>query len=53
MPRGRVTKVDILARVYKLKNKLNKKHANKPGQWLDGADQSLNDVLDVLNEFSQ
>ena len=53
MPRGRVTKVDILARVYKLKNKLNKKHANKPGLWLDGADQSLNDVLDILNEYSQ
>ena len=53
MPRGRMTKVDILAKVFKLKNNLNKKHANKPGLWLDGADQSLNDVLDILNEDSQ
>lgn len=53
MPRGKMTKVDILARVYKLKTNLNKKHSNRPGLWLDGADQSLNDVLDILNEYSQ
>jgi len=53
MPRGRLDKVDILAKVYKLKTELyNGKHSDRPGQWHDGAHSSLNEVLNIINEYS-
>ena len=53
MPRGRMNKVDILARVYKMKNELyNGTHYAKDKEWHDGAHDALNRVLDLLNEYS-
>jgi hypothetical protein len=53
MPRGRLSKVDILARVYKMKNELfNKTHYNKGSEWHDGAHETLNKILDILNEYN-
>lgn len=54
MPRGIVTKNDVLARVYKLKNELyNGQQYAKSGEWHDGAHDALNKVLDILKEYSQ
>lgn len=54
MPRGIVTKNDILARVYKIKNELyNGQHYGKNGDWHDGAHDALNRVLEILKEYSQ
>ena len=53
MPRGRMNKVDILARVYKMKNELyNGTHYAKDKDWHDGAHDAFNRVLELLNEYS-
>ena len=53
MPRGRMSKVDILARVYKMKTALyNGQHSDKSGEWHEGAHEALSKVLDALNEYS-
>jgi hypothetical protein len=53
MPRGRMSKVDILARVYKMKNELyNGTHYAKSEEWHDGAHDALNKILDLLNEYN-
>jgi hypothetical protein len=53
MPRGRVTKNDILHRVYKMKTELyDGKHKDKPGQWHDGAHDAYNRILELLDQFS-
>jgi hypothetical protein len=52
--RGRVSKIDILSRVYKLKTALyNGQHHDKSGDWHDGAHESLNKILDILNEYRE
>ena len=49
-----MSKIDILSKVYKLKNDLYEgKHNDKPGQWHDGAHDSLNEVLNILNEYAR
>ena len=55
MPRGSLHKIDMLAKVYKLKTELYKKDTNSgmTGQWYDGAHDSLDKVLDIINEYSQ
>ena len=54
MPHGSVTKNDILARIYKIKNELySDDYTTHPGQWHDGAHHSLDRVLDLLQEFSR
>lgn len=54
MPRGNLHKTDMLAKVYKLKTDLyDGVHDKKTGQWHDGAHDTLNTVLDILNEYSQ
>ena len=53
MPRGRLDKVDILARVYKMKTALyDGQHSDKSGDWHDGAHDAINKVLDAINEYS-
>jgi len=53
MPRSRMSKVDILARVYKMKNELyNGTYYNQSGEWHDGAHDTLNRVLEMLKEYS-
>ena len=52
MPRSKMMKVDIEARLYRLKTELyDTTHENKPGLWHDGAHHFLNKVLDSLNEY--
>ena len=52
MPRGRLDKVDILARVYKMKTALyDGQHSDKSGDWHDGHHAALNKVLDAINEY--
>jgi len=46
-------KVDLEARLYKLKTALFEgEHSDKSGDWHDGAHKALNDVLDIIDEFS-
>jgi hypothetical protein len=53
MPRGRLTKVDILAKMYKMKTDLyNGVHGNKSTDWYDGAHDAIDKVLNYLNEYS-
>jgi hypothetical protein len=50
--RGRVSKVEIEARVYKMKNELyNGVHCARNGDWHDGAHDALNRVLELLKEY--
>ena len=54
MPRGIVNKVDMTARLVKLKNELyNGVHHDKNGDWHDGAHHAYNQILDILNEYIQ
>jgi hypothetical protein len=47
-----MTKVDMLARVYKMKTELyNGIHRDKSGEWHDGAQEALNKILNFLNEY--
>ncbi len=53
MPRGRLDKITMLARVLRLKQDLyNKKHS-MPFAASEAADHQLNLVLDIINEYSQ
>ncbi len=53
MPHGSVTKNDILARVYKIKSELyNGKQHDKSCDWHDGAHDSLNRILELLQEYT-
>jgi hypothetical protein len=54
MPRGKIDKPEMLAKVYRLKSMLydgDYKHQNN--DWHNGSHDSLNKVLDILNEYSQ
>ena len=52
MSTGKISKIDIEARVYKLKNALyNGEYHDKNGDWHDGHHSALNNVLDILNEY--
>ena len=56
MPRGRLSKVDLLPRIYKLKNQVHDRHGkycNYDDMQRHIADQTLNDILDILGEYSQ
>jgi len=53
MPRGIMSKVDITARVLKIKNELyDGNYQNQNGEWHDGAHSMLNKILDLLNEYT-
>jgi hypothetical protein len=53
MPRGRMSKVDMLSRIYKMKTALySGQHSDKSGEWHEGAHEALSKVLDALNEYS-
>jgi hypothetical protein len=56
MPRGILSKVDMLARVYKLKNQVHDRHGKYHSyndSQLHIANETLNDILDMLGEYSQ
>jgi len=46
-------KVDILPRVLKLKTELYEgRHEGASEEWMNGAHYSLNQILNILNEYS-
>lgn len=52
MPRGRLSKIDIEPRIYKLKMKLyDGEYKIKPDQWKDGYNEALNSILNILEEY--
>jgi hypothetical protein len=51
MPRGRLMKVDILARVLRMKKDLGPIYSYSD-DYKKGVDDTLNRVLDILNEYS-
>ena len=51
MPRSQLTKIDVESKVYKLKNHLYNGYKEKSGDWHEGANHTLNQVLEILNEF--
>jgi hypothetical protein len=52
MPRGMMSKVDMLARVYKMKTALHDGiFVDKGKDWNDGANYTLDKILDILNEY--
>ena len=52
MPRSQLTKIDMLDKVYKFKTALyNGEYRHKSAAWHEGAHDSLNKVLDIINEF--
>ena len=52
MPRAIMTKIDLEARLYKLKTALyDGQHHDKSGDWHDGYHEALNKVLDILQEW--
>ena len=53
MPRGHLSKNDVLAKVYQRKTELyDGRYESRPGQWQDGAHHAYNTILDILNEYS-
>jgi len=52
MSRGRMTKIDIESRVYRMKTSLyNGEYGEKSEEWRDGYHAALNLVLDILQEY--
>lgn len=49
MPRGQLTRNEILSKVYKLKDELKDQNGLTENKYL--ADEYLNKVLDYINEF--
>lgn len=53
MPRGRLLKIDILARVLNKKKELGEgRYDDQSYEWREGYNNALNQVLDDLNEYS-
>ena len=53
MGRGRLLKIDIQARVLKLKNDLHEGRYNGASEeWMEGAHYQLNQVLNIIDEYS-
>tara|TARA_B100000035_G_scaffold170589_1_gene145473 strand:- start:159 stop:329 length:171 start_codon:yes stop_codon:yes gene_type:complete len=52
MPRNHVSKDELKVRIYKLKTSLfeGDEH-HRSGDWHDGAHETLNKVLDLLDEY--
>ena len=52
MPRAIMTKIDLEARLYKLKTAMyDGQHHEKSEDWKDGYHEALNKVLDILQEW--
>ena len=49
MPRGQMTRYEILSRVYKLKDELKDRQEETENKYL--ADEYLNKVLDFIKKF--
>jgi hypothetical protein len=56
MPRGRLSKADMLSRVMKLKHDVfnrTGKYSNFSHSQLESANYTLNKVLEIIEEYSQ
>lgn len=56
MPRGQLSKNDMLSKVYKLKNLLHSrqgKYFYYNEEQYRSANEALNDVLNIIGEYSQ
>lgn len=52
MSRGRMSKADLQAKIYKLKTQIyNGSHDEKPNEWHEGAHYMLNKVLECMEEY--
>lgn len=55
MPRNNIPKDELKTKIYKLKTSLfenRKEHSVPTAQsWYDGAQESLNEVLNILDEY--
>jgi len=52
MPRGNLSKVDMLAKVYKLKTELYDGTLEKKSEeYHEGAHTAYNTILDIINEY--
>jgi len=51
--RGRISKVELLSRVHKLKNELYSGKYARSQEWYAGAHDSLNKILDTLAEYRE
>lgn len=53
MPRGRLTKVDVLSKIYKLKNSIydNQICRDYSAEQKQAAQQILNELLNQINEY--
>lgn len=52
MARGRVSKIDIESRVYRMKTALyNGHYGEKSEEWRDGYHAALNSLLEILQEY--
>ena len=53
MGRGRLLKIDIQARVLKLKNELHEvRYHGATKEWMEGSHYQLNQVLNIIEEYS-
>jgi hypothetical protein len=51
MPRGRLSKVDILPKLYKMKRDLHENQSQRSREWTEGAQDTLNKLIDFINEY--
>jgi hypothetical protein len=55
MPRNNIPKDELKVRIYRLKTSLFEGRQDHPmptaQSWYDGANQSLNEVLNILDEY--
>ena len=52
MSRNPVTKVDILAKIYDMKNKVyNGHYLLKTPEWREGAQEVLSEMIEYLKEY--
>jgi len=48
-----MSKVDIIARIYKMKTELyNGVYPEKSADWHDGAQDTLNKIISIINEYN-
>ena len=54
MPRGIMRKVDLLARLYRMKQQLHERkiYGDMNDEQREAADRVLNEMLDILSEYS-
>jgi len=49
--RGQVTKIDVEAFLYRMKNEMYYDHPDKTGEWHRGANYTLNEMLEYLKRY--